>query len=292
MHGQDENAKFGFASAAGWDFGGEVRMPADEFDQAPTVVRYPVEAEEEIFDLPIPNVETSGMMPLNLEFCRLQEKAQLKVTMSIGAPLMYASNVCGLDKLSRWMIKSPEAAHRLLRLVTDYGVETAKYWVKEFGPENIEFRTSTPTSSNQVISPKQFREFSLPYLKELHEKVLNLGVTYIYTHICGDQRRNLPHYAEVPFGDPGIVSFGHEVDLAGAIEILGHKCIIVGNVDPRIVLTGTPEEVYEHSRKCIDIGREAPRGFILGTGCELPPMSPSKNVRAMRKAVNDFGWYR
>ena len=291
MYGQDENTKFGFASSAAWDFGGELRMPSDEFDQTPIVVRYPIESEEEISKLKMPDMTTAGMVPLSMEFSRLQKKAGLMITTGIGAPFLYAANVCGLERLSKWMMKKPDVAHHLLRVATDYCIETAKTWADTFGAENIEFRTSTPTSSNQVISPRQFKTFSLPYLKELHEKVLGMGAPHIYTHICGDQNLNLPHSAEIPFGDPGIASFGHEVDLADAIKHLGDQCIIVGNVEPSRILTGTPEEVYEISRACIEKGKSAPRGFILGSGCELPPLAPPANVWAMRKAINDFGWH-
>ena len=291
MYGQDENPKFGFASSAVWDFGGEIRMPSGDFDQTPIVVRYPVGSEENISKLEMPDFKTAGMIPLNMEFCRLQEKAGLVRTMSLGAPFMYASCVCGLEKLAKWMIKKPELAHQLLRFATDFCISLAKYWVDTFGAENIEFRTSTPTSSNQVMSPKQFKEFSFPYLKELHNAVLNMGIKYIYTHICGEQNLNLPYYAEVPFGNPGIASFGHEVDLTKAIEYLGDTCIIVGNVEPRVILTGTPDEVYQLSKECIEKAKSAPRGFILGSGCELPPLAPACTVWAMKKAINDLGWY-
>jgi uroporphyrinogen-III decarboxylase len=33
------------------------------------------------------------------------------------------------------------------------------------------------------------------------------------------------------------------------------------------------------------------RRFILMTGCELPVDTPPYNLWAMRKAVNDFGYY-
>ena len=289
MYGNDERLKFGFASSIAWDFGGEIKMPITEFDQTPMVVQYPVQSEEDGWKLEIPHVKEAGMVPLNMAFCRLQEKEGLVKTISIGAPFMNAANVCGLEKLLKWMYKKPDLAHHLLRLVTDYGIGLARYWMETFGPESIEFRTSTPTSSNQVISPKHFKEFSLPYLKELHEKVLAMGVGYFYTHICGDQNLNLPYYRDVPFGDPGIASFGHEVDLTKAIEFLGDKCIIVGNVEPRLILMGSPDEVYEASKECIEKGKKAERGFMLGPGCELPPTSPAGNVWAMRKAIDDFG---
>ncbi|MCG6881827.1 MAG: uroporphyrinogen decarboxylase family protein [Deltaproteobacteria bacterium] len=289
MYGNDENLKFGFASSVAWDFGGDIKMPSAEFDQTPMVVRYPVQSEADGWKLEIPQVKGAGMVHLNMAFCRLQEKKGLVKTISIGAPFMNAANVCGLENLLKWMYKKPDLAHHLLRLVTDYGIQLARYWVETFGPENIEFRTSTPTSSNQVISPKHFEAFSLPYLKELHETVLEMGVRYLYTHICGEQNLNLPYYKQIPFGDPGIASFGHEVDLAKAIEFLGDRCIIVGNVEPRMILMGSPDEVYEISKQCIEKGKKAQRGFMLGPGCELPPTAPACNVWAMRKAIDDFG---
>jgi uroporphyrinogen decarboxylase len=289
MYGNDENLKFGFASSVAWDFGGDIKMPSAEFDQTPMVVRYPVQSEEDGWKLEIPQVRKAGMVPLNMAFCRLQEKKGLVRTLSVGAPFMNAANVCGLENLLKWMYKKPDLAHHLLRLATDYGIQLARYWVETFGPENIEFRTSTPTSSNQVISQKHFEAFSLPYLIELHEKVLGMGVRYLYTHICGDQNLNLSYYRQVPFGDPGIASFGHEVDLTKAIEFLGDTCIIVGNVEPRAILMGSPNEVYEISKQCIKKGKKTQRGFMLGPGCELPPTAPACNVWAMRKAINDFG---
>ena len=289
MYGNDESLKFGFASSIAWDFGGHIKMPSAEFDQTPMVVRYPVQSEADGWNLEIPDVESAGMVPANMTFSRLQEKKGLVKTVSIGAPFMNAANMCGFENLLKWVYKKPDLARHLIQLATEYGVRLARYWVETFGPENIEFRTSTPTSSNQVISPKHFQAFSLPYLKELHEKVLGMGVRHLYTHICGEQNLNLPYYREVPFGDPGIVSFGHEVDLTRAIEVLGDRCIIVGNVEPRIILLGTPDEVYAASKECILKGKKAERGFMLGPGCELPPMAPACNVWAMRKAVDDFG---
>jgi uroporphyrinogen decarboxylase len=291
MYGQDESLKYGIAVFGAWEFGGEMRMPSGEYDQVPIVVKAPVESDEDAKNLKLPNIENSGMTPLIVDFCKLQEKAGLIRTSLVGDPFTLACNVCGMERVSKWMFKDPDLLHDILRLMTVYCLKLAEYFIETFGAENIEFRTSTPTSSNQVISPKQFQEFSFPYLLEVHEKVLGMGVRYIYIHICGDQRSNLPYYKMIPFGNPGIASFGHEVDIQTAINCLGDKCVIVGNVNPSAIQSGTPAEVYDLSKQCIEKGKAAPRGFILGSGCELPPLAPGANVWAMRKAVNDVGWY-
>jgi uroporphyrinogen decarboxylase len=291
MFNHDEVLKFGGACYGAWEFGGDIRIPTSEWQQAISVERHPVQSEEDAERLEFPDVTKAGTIPRSMEFSKLQRAAGLVCSASVGSPFMMAGNICGVERLTRWILKKPALAHRVLRLATDFGVAVAKYWVDTFGADNVDIRDSAPTDSNQVISPKHFRDFSFPYLLELHEKVLALGAKYIYSHICGEQNLNLPLWREMPFGDPGIASFGHEVDVAKAIEMLGDKCIVVGNVEPRILQTGSPQEVYQRSRECIEKGKHAPRGFILGTGCELPPRSPAANLFAMRKAINDFGWY-
>jgi uroporphyrinogen-III decarboxylase len=48
-------------------------------------------------------------------------------------------------------------------------------------------------------------------------------------------------------GDPGVLSFGHEVDLKKASDFFPDD-IIVGNLNPTIIQVETPAKVYEASR--------------------------------------------
>jgi hypothetical protein len=43
--------------------------------------------------------------------------------------------------------------------------------------------------------------------------------------------------------------------------------------------------------KCYEKTKSAPSCFILGSGCEPQPLIPACTVWAMKKAINDFGWY-
>ena len=67
--------------------------------------------------------------------------------------------------------------------------------------------------------------------------------------------------------------------------------IILGNLNPSIVQTGTPDEVYEATRKVVEEGKKLSGRFIFSTGCDIPPRSPVENVRMMTQAVKDYGWY-
>jgi uroporphyrinogen decarboxylase len=272
------------------EFGGEVKMPTSEYDMAVSLLRPPVQTEEDVWKLEVPDLKTAGTLPLIMRFSQLQVENGVPITFPCGGILSRAGGITGVERICRWMIKKPELVHRLCRIITDLFMAMAEHWVATFGPENLIPCAGAPTESNQIISPKQFEEFCLPYYKELYEKLLALGVKHIFTHICGEQNLNLPYWAQIPMGDPGIVSFGHEVDLETASRYFPND-VIQGNVEPAVIQTGKPAEVYELSRVCIDKGKKHRAGFILNAGCELPAKAPPYNVWMMRKAIDDFGWY-
>jgi len=273
------------------EFGGEAKLPTGEYSQAVSPLRPVVQSEEDAWRLELPDVKTAGMIPLVMEFAKLQERHGFPITFSSGSILKVVQALTGAETMCRWMMKKPKVLHRLCRLVADFHIAIAQFWVDSFDrPERIIPLTAAPTESNQMISPKQFREFSLPYQKEVYERILAMGIKHINTHICGDQNMNLPDWAEIPMGDPGILSFGHEVDLETASEYFPRH-IIAGNVEPAVIQMGTPEQVYELSRISIEKGKKHPGGFALAPSCELPPLAPPYNVWMMRKAINDFGWY-
>ena len=273
------------------EFGGEVKMPTSEYAMAVSIVRPPVESEEDVWKLELPqDLKTFGLVPLFMRNSRLQEQYGRPISLPTSGTLTRVGYLTGVERMCRWMIKKPELVHRLCRLVTDLNLAMAKYWVDTFGPERIIGFTGAPTEANQIISAKHFEEFALPYQKEVHERIFAMGVKHTYTHICGEQNLNLPYWAQIPMGDPGIVSFGHEVDLEDASRYFPND-IILGNVEPAAIQMGTPEQVYELSRMCIEKGKKHPAGFVLGPGCELAAKAPPYNVWMMRKAINDFGWY-
>ena len=122
-----------------------------------------------------------------------------------------------------------------------------------------------------------------------------MGVNKFYFHICGEQNLNLPHLAEFAssadgWPHPSILSFGHEVDLNDAAKYFPDD-IIMGNIEPAVIQTGTPQQVYELCRIAIEKGKRIAGGFILAPGCGMPPRAPAYNVWMLTKAVNDLGWY-
>lgn len=286
----------GYAAFGGWELGGDIKWPTGEYDQAPSVVRYPIQSEEDVWNLTLPDVEKAGFVPIKIAFTRLASQERLgnqpfNIEGFAGGSFGLAANAAGIEQLLRWLIKKPEVAHHLLRLATDFKISLVRCWKDHFGINGVLPRGGEATASNQMISPKQFETFVFPYIREVQEEVLALGYKTTYMHICGEQNLNLPCWAEVPFGDPGIISIGHEVEIETANKYFPND-IILGNLEPGIIQSGTPQEVFDATRKNIEQGKSLDGGYIFSPGCQLPPKASPENVMAMTRAVNDFGWYQ
>jgi uroporphyrinogen decarboxylase len=277
------------------EFGGEVKLPDSEYAQAPTTVRFPVESEEDVRKLTMPDVRNSKSIARSMEFYRMTDRERVdnepfRVYLPSIDPFGFVGRLCRLEILARWMIRKPEIVMEMLLFATRYKEESIKYWRDTFGTDSVIAMSGGVISSNQIISPKLFERFVLPSLKDSHRKVLDMGYRHIYCHICGDHNMNMPYWKQVPMGDPGIISIGHEVELETAAQYFPND-IILGNLEPTVLQTGTPDEVYNETRNVIENGKKLSGRYIFSLGCQFPPRASLENVRAMNQAIDDYGWY-
>lgn len=280
-----------YAAMGGWEFGGEINWPTGEYSQAPTIARHPVTSEKDVYELVVPDVKNAGMVPAMMTLSRMQaERPNSLIEVMVPGPWSLASNICGSQTFLRWSIRHPELVHELQRKTLQFSINLLRYFVATFGTERLlPWVGGTAAASNQLISPKQFETFYLPYMKELYEEVHKLKIKHIFCHICGEQNSNLPYFAQLDFGDPGILSFGQEVDLEVASNYFPRD-IIMGNISPSVIMTESPELVYKIARQTIEKGLKCKGGFMLAPGCELAPYSPEENLRAIMQAVSDCGY--
>ena len=142
-------------------------------------------------------------------------------------------------------------------------------------------------SSATVIGPRQFREFSLPYLKRLVAFLIWRGRAATL-HICG---RTSPVWAEMADTGAACLSLDDTVDLADARRQVGHRVRLMGNVSPSaVMLQGSPAEVRAAVRKVVAAAGHSPKGLVVASGCSLPTETPFANIDAMLDAVREIGW--
>ena len=288
---------FGYASYGAWEFGGEIEWPSGELELAPKVCRLAVETVDDIANLKAPDVRTAGFLPLIRQFCDLavsQEQSDREpfrgIAFGTNMSFSLAGNIVGSENLCIWILEYPDAVHRLLALANEHIIQLAEYWKELYGVDGLVMMGDETLSSNYLISPQMYKDFALPYAKELNRKLLEMGYRHLYVHICGEHNANMEYLAQIPMGDPGIISIGHEVSLETAAKAFPND-IILGNMNPTILQTGTADEVYDTAKRNVLQGMELSQGFIFSPGCEIPPMAPIANIHAMNQAVIDHGWY-
>jgi uroporphyrinogen decarboxylase len=278
------------------DFGGEVRLPTSEFSQAPSTVRFPIEKEEDIENLKMPDLSQAIGIAREAEFYNLASQNRpdyqpFRIQLFLmPSPYEWAGRLCRPEMLNRWVLKKPEVVYRILHLMEDVLTELLNYWYNAFGTDGVLVMSGGVISSNQILSPRHFEKFVLPSLIRFHQKVLDKGYRRFYCHICGEHNLNLPYWQQVPMGESSIISIGHEIDLETAAKYFPEH-IILGNLQPSIMQTGSPEDVYNMTGKIIQKGKQIDGGFIFSMGCQFPPRAKMENVRAMNQAMDDFGWY-
>jgi Uroporphyrinogen-III decarboxylase len=189
-------------------------------------------------------------------------------------PFTLAGHVYGVERLMRNIYRDKAAVHSVLEFTSELCYRYLELFV-DAGAEIVSI--ADPTSSGDLISREQFREFSLPYLKTATEKLTKRGAKVII-HICGNITNRLDL---IPETGAKSISLDYKVDLAEARELIGNKIAFSGNMNPvAIMQNATPAGVRISCRTCIEkAGKDS--SYILMPGCDIPPAVPLENIQAM-----------
>ena len=182
----------------------------------------------------------------------------------------------------RDLYKNKEWAHQLLETCTQAGIKFIDEILKRKSlPIIVE-----PIGSASLVSPKHFKEFVAPYLKRMADHIhANGGGLPAVLHICGKTKANWAAMREADFD---IWSLDN-VDMGEAKDAVGDRVALVGNLIPANLLKNTVEEVDAEAKIICEKAMGSPRGFILGSGCEVPINTPPENVDALINAARKYG---
>lgn len=263
--------------------GTELAFPEDGF----ATVSNPVLKDYKDLDRLSPvNPYKDGRLPLYLKALKLIDEQigdQVGVGSSVGGPFTIAAGLRGTENFLRDLRNHPEMAHRLLKLAT----ESAINYIDAICDLGFTPSIAEPTASGTMISLKSFREFAKPYLKIYVDRIRELKGKGPTMHICGDTRRIWEDMADT---GATVLSLDNQVDLSEAKARVGDRVCLMGNIPPaEVILKGTPQQVRDAARECMRKAYDNPGGFILSTGCQIPPGSPVENINTMMEVARTYG---
>lgn len=138
-------------------------------------------------------------------------------------------------------------------------------------------------TSATFLNPRQFEEFALPEWLEMSEHFARRGIT-VFLHLDSDWTPFFTYLKDFPRGRCVLCLDGSS-DIFKAKEVLGDHMCIMGDVPASLLKLGEPEEVDAYCHRLItEIGTDG--GFILSSGCTIPPDAKPENVKAMLQSVH------
>ena len=128
-------------------------------------------------------------------------------------------------------------------------------------------------SSGPFIRPAWYRQYVFPNYQKLIAPLHESGKKVMYTS-DGDFTPFVDDLAQA-----GVDGFAFEpwTSLETIVSQYGQTHVIIGNVDTRILLSGTKAEIRADVERCINLGRDCP-GFFLAVGNHIPPNTPVENA--------------
>jgi len=199
---------------------------------------------------------------------------------SILSPFTLAGEIRGVDNLMMDSFTDEDFVQALIKKC----VEITTVFTEDIVSWDIDaVIICDPTASGDLISADDYVRFSKGPMQELGALIRKSGKAHI-NHICGDTSDRLDIIA-----DTGCTAFSvdKQVDVGDAVSRMKDKMAIIGNVDPAGTLfSGTPDDVRNETRIRLEKGGK--RGFLLGSGCDIPVGSKYENIRAMSDVFMKF----
>lgn len=245
-------------------------------------LEFPEDSAPHICDIPelnkisSGNPETDGRMPEILkaaEICVNKIGNEVEVCTAIKDPFSLAMLVRGSEEFLRDCIKNPDLNKDILEITARNQLDFVKSVIERGSLPLI----GAPFASGSLISPDVFAEFVTPWLSRITDYIHSKELP-VFIHICGDSEVIFDKILEL---EPQLLSVD-ELDISRYSSDYSGKVMLMGNLSTSLISQGSPDEIAHATDRMID---SSEGHFIPATGCDIPPNTPSENVKAMINAV-------
>jgi uroporphyrinogen decarboxylase len=215
-------------------------------------------------------------------------KGKKLVGMHLHDALSYPLYMRGLENLFSDFFRNPDLVHRLVKLSVDHNLAIAERAI-DLGADFIILGDDYGTSTNLMFSPKHFREYFLPGIKEIVQGVKARGA-FCLKHCCGNINSIVGDLAGA--GIDGL----HPLDASAGMDMLAIKqqypqLTVIGGINCGEPLSSySTEQLREEVQRVVT--QLAPGGrFILASSNSIHSMVKPENFMAMQSVVREYGRY-
>ncbi|HEY3425520.1 MAG TPA: uroporphyrinogen decarboxylase family protein [Negativicutes bacterium] len=183
-----------------------------------------------------------------------------------------------MAKFMRDLYKIPDKVEAVLDIILEETLTELRQQIRLTKP--LVLIISPARGASEFFSPKLWERFVWKYLKATVEAIVEEG-TVVDIHIDGNWERDLDHFRSLPKAKC-VFETDSRTDIYKIKEVLGDHMCIKGDVPAALLTLGAPDEVYKYCTKLI---QNMGPGFILASGCTVPPNAKLENIKAMIAAA-------
>ncbi len=252
-------------------WGGEVE-DGDEVTE-PCIVNYPFKTVSEWRNLKRLDPLKDGRLPTIIECTKIlrEKRPDVPVIGNLVGPLSLATSLIDAIILFKALKREPEEVHAMLSFLTDNGITYGEALI-EGGADIITI--ADPSATGEILGPKLFSEFALPYLNRMIAAI-HAKEEPVIVHICGDVK---PIYEQLKMLDADCISVDNAVNMKDAKDTLSGKRLM-GNVSTRLLQNGPQKSIEVVSRSLLD------SVDILAPACGISAKTPVMHIKAMTEAA-------
>lgn len=245
-------------------------------NQYPDVSSYVLTPAGDVSALLVPNPACAGRMPELLRAASILRRELDETVMVAGCvagPMTLATQLLGIETALYLAADDPTQFEKIL----DFSAAVAiRYGIAQIEAGVHLPIVFDPSASPAVVPPQFFREFLLPRLQRVFTAFRQAGALANWLNTAGPTERTLPYY---PQTGADIANFDYYVEAQKAQQLLPHTCLD-GNMKSLLFVEASPDQVAEEASRLI-AAFAARGGFLLSSGCEIPPEAKPDNIAAM-----------
>lgn len=258
-------------------FGAKIRFYDDDI---PTVEKGIIDDIADAQSIAVPEIG-AGRTSICIDGVK---KAKEKITdipvfCGVIGPYSLAGRLFDMTELMMECFDSPDEVGILLSKVTEFIIRYIKAF-KAVGADGVIM--AEPAAG--LLSPSLAEEFSFAFVQQIFDEINSDDFIVCY-HNCGNAANDMLDMISELNAD--IIHLGNAINLKKALEKLPKDKIVMGNVNPVLFRTGTPDDIKTDVQRVSDecSGYD---NFMISTDCDVPAASEWENIDAYFTAVNQF----
>lgn len=205
-----------------------------------------------------------------------RKNPDIPVIGSLTGPVSTAASIVDPMTFLKELRRDKENANRVLDYVADFLIEYAKVLVESGFPV---ITIADPTATGEILGPKMFGDYAVPYLNKLVDGIHALD-TPVIVHICGRLESVEKHLAGI---HADAISTDAMVNLKNIKAACGVETVM-GNLSTFALQLQTPDVIQRATEKLL-----SDKIDIISPACGLSTTTPADNIRVITETVKQSG---